>query len=404
MRSRAVRLTLTLLAVAALGAAAYFTWNIERQNVTASAIANDVEWRLVSAARQTLELRSAQHAYVAAGQSEQFWITKASDAMNQLRETLMTVRAMNLPGDVQAALERAVQALDELGRADRRARDYASNGQKLLASDLVFSDGLEGTQQILTALDDARTAQAAAAAAAQAASRKELAAVAGGGAAIALLVLVLLTSPGRAKEEPVATAGTVMLPRTLALSDSLDEITPKRAKEAVAAPSPAAAPAPVAPPAPQLQDVADVCTQLARVADTAALPSLLQRTALALDASGVVLWIMDPDGAELLPVASHGYSVAALSHMGPIARDAENVTAAAFRTGLLQTVTADTISNGAIAAPLVNTAGCVGVLSAEVRHDGEREPARLALATIVAAQLATLTAPPSRAENNRAAI
>jgi hypothetical protein len=155
---------------------------------------------------------------------------------------------------------------------------------------------------------------------------------------------------------------------------------------------------------PLLQDVADVCRQLARAADTAALPAILQRTASALDASGVVLWIMDPQGAALMPVASHGYAAAALARMGPIPREAENVTATAFRTGLLQTVNGDPLSNGAVAAPLVNTSGCVGVLSAEMRSAGERSSARLALATIIAAQLATLTAPSARTESKNAAL
>ena len=33
--------------------------------------------------------------------------------------------------------------LDDFEQMDRRARDYSRNGQRLLASDLVFSDGIE---------------------------------------------------------------------------------------------------------------------------------------------------------------------------------------------------------------------------------------------------------------------
>ncbi len=85
----------------------------------------------------------------------------------------------------------------------------------------------------------------------------------------------------------------------------------------------------------------------------------------------------------------------------PGARDAfrrlidENATASAFRTSLLQTVKADAVSHGAIAAPLLTPAGCVGVMAAEVRGGGEQQEATLAAATIVAAQLATLVGPPS---------
>ena len=391
MRSRAVRLTLTLLAVSALGTAAYLVWNIDRRTTTVASNAKDVAWRLDAAARHALELRDAQQAYVAIGQSDQFWTSKVTDGITSLQETLVAVRTTPLSAPALAALERADQAVDAFARLDRRARSYASTEQRLLASDLIFSDGLEATQQILAALDDARAAETSATAAAIATARRELAAVAGGGAAVMLLALILLASPGKSREAKSIVAGTAA-----ANAKPDGEGLPKRV---LAPPTPARAQPRLTP---QVLNVADVCTQLARVSDTSTLPTVLQRTAVALDATGVVLWITDPDGVELLPVATHGYTPAMLSQMGPIPRGAANVTAAAFRTGLLQTVKGDASSNGAIAAPLVNTSGCVGVLSAEVRNDGDKEPARLALASIVAAQLATLTAPATRTENRAA--
>lgn len=144
-----------------------------------------------------------------------------------------------------------------------------------------------------------------------------------------------------------------------------------------------------------LGKVASLCTELARVVDTRALPAVLEQTASVLDANGVVLWIADPDGRELNPILTHGYPSQLVTRLGTIPRDAPNATAAAFRTALLQTVHADSISNGAIAVPLVTPSGCVGVMAAEVRHGGEKQDAKLAAAAIVAAQLATLVGPPS---------
>ena len=79
--------------------------------------------------------------------------------------------------------------------------------------------------------------------------------------------------------------------------------------------------------------------------------------------------------------------------MGTLPRDSETATAAAYRAGKLRTVASDTFSNGAIVVPLVTSAGCIGVMAAEVRNGAEAEPAERALATIVAAQLATLITP-----------
>ncbi|HET7217879.1 MAG TPA: hypothetical protein VFJ02_07515, partial [Vicinamibacterales bacterium] len=141
--------------------------------------------------------------------------------------------------------------------------------------------------------------------------------------------------------------------------------------------------------------VAALCADLARIVDTRALPSILDRAASLLDASGIILWIADPDGRELNPIFAQGYPQQLVNRLGTIPRDAENATAAAFRTALLQTVMADQISPGAIAAPLVTSGGCVGVMAAEVRHDAERQDMKLAAATIVAAQLATLVGPPA---------
>ncbi len=161
--------------------------------------------------------------------------------------------------------------------------------------------------------------------------------------------------------------------------------------------TPAATEAPSGTPEPATDfgAVASLCSDLARVVDTRALPSLLERAANVLDASGIILWIADPDGRELNPIFAQGYPPQLVNRLGTIPRDAPNATAAAFRTSLLQTVRADTISDGAIAAPLVTPGGCVGVMAAEVRHDGECQDTTLAAATIVAAQLATLVGPPS---------
>ena len=108
-----------------------------------------------------------------------------------------------------------------------------------------------------------------------------------------------------------------------------------------------------------------------------------------------MIWIADPDGRELSPVITHGYSQQLVTRLGTIPRDAENATAAAFRTGLVQIVKADKVSQGAIAAPLLSPSGPLGVMAAELLQDGERRDATRAAVTIVAAQLSTLVGPPS---------
>lgn len=393
-----MRLTLTLLTVGAIATAAYWFLSIHRTTSAATAAARDLDARISTATRLTLELRGAQQAYVAAGQSEQFWFTKAAATVVALREALTGIRAGASAAASHVPLDQALQGLQEFERMDRRARDLAVAEQNLLASDLIFSDGLETTTQILSALDQARLTESEALVRSEAAGRRAqlMYAAAAGGIAI-LTVLLLLSTPG-ATAVAAAPAGPPMI-----VPDSTEGLELGDTFEVEPAPvqTPAVA---VSAPGPDLAHVASVCAELARVSDTASLPALLERTATALDASGIVLWLADPDGKELTAIASHGYPVSMLSRMGAIPREADNVTASAFRTGLLQTVTADAMSNGAIAAPLVNPGGCIGVMSAEVRHDGETQPARLAVATIVAAQLATLVAPTTARDRNTAAL
>lgn len=421
MRSRAVRITLTLLAIAAIGSGAYLSWTIHTQTRTDSQAAAAFDLTRISALRDAYELRSTQQAYVAAGQNETFWFGKVTEGIESLRAATTALRSSTTSQAALASVEEAVAAIDEFAQVDRRARSYAAGGQRLLASDVIFSDGHGAAVRIATALEKAGLGLAQSAEAASSEGTRQQAMVTGGAAGFAILALFLLT-PVAAKpsEPPVAVVQAPSFGNdTLRLRDDVrpperrvaqerDNRTTQRRKTA---PAPTAAPLSAKPvptatmppvqPAVELQGLAAVCTDLARLSDTSKLPEILERAAAALDASGLVLWIADPDGTALTPIAAHGYPASVVSRMGALRVDGENATAAAFRTGLLQTVSASRGSHGAIAVPLLAPAGCRGVMSAEVRHDAEKQPARLAAASIVAAQLATLVGPPVEAAQDR---
>jgi len=142
---------------------------------------------------------------------------------------------------------------------------------------------------------------------------------------------------------------------------------------------------------------ADLCTAISRVTSTAALPALLERAAQLLDASGLVVWM--GAGDELFAAASHGYDTRVISRLGTIPRAAANATAAAWRTGTLQIVAADAVSNGAIVAPMFGPEQCVGVFAVEVRRGREQDAATRAVTAMIAAQLATaIAAWPARSD------
>jgi hypothetical protein len=405
MRSRAVRITLMLLAFGAIAAAAYLTWSADNRLSIARRSHTSFEDAYTTALREIYELRSIQQAYVAAGQDETLWIEKASASSHGLRAALDQLTSGSQSTAVHAAIEATAQSLDAFERVDRRARAYATTGQKPLASDIIFSDGREAAEKIVTSLKDVRDLSRADAAAGARDARLEWITALGASAGVVTIALLLLTGVPPAETTVAAPVSEARPVLDLSLKPEAAKATPALAKEAArGVQSPARR---ASEPSAGLRDadllgLASICSDLARVNDTGSLPSILERASKALDASGLVLWVVDPDGKELMPVAAHGYSVSVLSRLGSLSVHAENATAAAFRTGLVQTVKADRDAEGAIAAPLVGSAGCRGVMSAEVRHGGERQPARLAAATIVAAQLATLIGPPaSRSQQDR---
>lgn len=404
MTHRPVRLTLLMLFLAAAGATGYLLWDTETRLREQTATARDFDTRGVDAARAAFELRAAQQAYVAAGQGDDFWMKKVSAVTDQLLTSIAALRVNATSLQAQSALETALATMKDFEGMDARAREFTVAGQRLLASDLIFSDGLEMTAAVAGAVDTARIAEAAATERSAADLRRsEYLALAGCGG-FALLVVMLLLPAGRRRDAVEATPFDAMEGRRGTFSASsdpnaLDAMDDRldlsfTGDENKAGADRAAAEAPAAEPI-NLSAIAAVCTDLARIVDTRSLPAILEKTAAALDASGIVLWVADPDGRELTPTVTHGYLPRIVVRLGTIVRDAENATAAAFRTGLVQTVKADAVSEGAIAAPLITPSGPVGVMAAEVRGEGAEEPAKLAAAAIVAAQLATLVGPPA---------
>jgi len=412
MKSLGVRLMLLAVFLLASGMATYFVWTSESHVRRSVDDVRAFDQSSLEAERGVLELRSAQQAYVAAGQGAQLWITKAAETITNVKARVEYLRAHAASPRAQAALDNASSDLQDFDLIDRRARDYVRNGQTLLASDLIFADGLESTTAIAASIEDARTAEAAARYAEHDDIRRAEALALAAAILVALVTILVLaiappssdsaTSP---RVEADAPTGAPMMPMNaadwLGTGEPLQNALPAAAPMEM--PMPDSRREPTADVRPiDLAAVASVCSDLAQVMDTHALPPLLGRAATILDSPGIVLWIADPDGRELSPIVTHGYSRQMVLRLGTILREAENATAAALRTSLLQTVDTDAVANGAIAAPLVTPAGCVGIMAAEVRGHGEKDPAKLAAASIIAAQLATLVGPPSTRAQARA--
>ena len=395
-----VRLTLLLACVAAIGYAAFLTWSSERYARLIDASSRQFNTAARAISSSVAELRSAQQSYVAVGQGEDFWFARVTAIVADLHEKLSALRSLATTPEAVAAVDDASGALQDFERMDGRARDYARNRELALASDLVFTDGFDLTKKAGESIERTVTAELTSRDALVGGLRRQEAVALAGAAGIAILGLLLFLPRMRKREVVDRAAPAVAAPIATASLQALDDL-PELA--VVDTPAPPVLPVLPAPAAVDLGGVAALCVELARIQETRALPRLLERAAGILHASGIVLWIADPDGRELSPIVVHGYSPQLATRFGTIARDAGNVTALAYRTGLLQTMKSDAVSNGAVAAPLVTGTGCVGVMAAEMKDGGEQQEPLLAAATIFASQLATLVGPPSARSKTEAA-
>jgi hypothetical protein len=366
MRQRSVRLVLITLLLASLPGAAVVLWSIEQRAVRAAALVSSASTRLARISDTVAGIGTAQQSYVAPGQLDEPWFERASLLITELeRETRAVGDSLRAP-ESSEKLHQLTESVAALKATDARTRENLQLGQELMASDVIFSDGRNLLDSMISTVRDLQAAE-------QVDLRAQLTELSRqrwltfGSVALAW-VLGLLVLPGRRPRPVVADTPVqdpVMAPQTL----ESQQRTQLRADVDLAA-------------------AANICTDLSRITTTAALPGLLGRAAGALDATGLILWISA--GEQLFPVMAHGYSDEVLARMGPIARDAENAAATAWRSGQLTVVQAGkTGGQGAIVTPLFGLHNCIGVLSAELRR-GEESPAVQAVATIIAAQLSTV--------------
>jgi hypothetical protein len=385
MRSRAVRLTFSSIAVIALAAAALFVYQIEQHIDNRRAALRDFDARALRVVRAVGDVRAAQQAYVAAGQSVDGLARRVGSLTGEIANEVDALRAAAASPAARSALMSAAATAIEIGNVDRRARGYLGDDQMLMAADVLFAEA-EGTTSLAAGqLEAARTAEHETFAALERQDRRRQASAAGGAGAVAVLVLLVLgtthaSAPAQNAEEHAA-AGRMLLDSTG------DEGIVSRAKVA-----PVEHDAP-RHSAPLMKAAASLCTDLARVSHHQDLTALLGKTAELMDASGIIVWLGSTGGADLRPVFAHGYPEQAIARMPPVPRQADNAAAAAYRTGHLQIVLARPgASNGALVAPLLTPDGCVGALTAEIRGRAETSDTTQSLAALVAAQLAAMLA------------
>jgi hypothetical protein len=340
--------------------------------------------RTINAARVAVaNLRAAYAGYVANGQSPDVWMKRASDLAAEIDGRITALQSATQAEDARPHYDAAAVSLAALNDLDGKIREQIAHNERGLAGDMIFSDAIEASHRLDAELAAAGDAEREASVARVTLFRRWRLGATGGACALLVIVALLVyrripaagAAPALAVPAPVVAAPPQELPlKIFAPSSGVD-----------------------------LTEAADVCVDLGRVLDARDVPPLLARAADALEASGVLLWVATQDRSRLVPSLSHGYPDKVLQRMGTLPVDADNATSLAFRSMRAQVVNSHAVgASGAIAVPLITATGCVGVLAAEVKHSAPGTET-LAVARILAAQLATVVAPPAEAAVQKAA-
>ena len=160
MNHHAVRVTVFLLAVASAAAGAYLLVTLEDTIVAERSAERVFESQAHEAALLVERLRTAQQSYVAAGQGADYWMGKLADTRATLERTLAGLASSATADGARTAADRAAGLVGQHARLDARARTYISQEQRLMASDLIFTEMSGMTGEIARYTDQARTSSA----------------------------------------------------------------------------------------------------------------------------------------------------------------------------------------------------------------------------------------------------
>jgi hypothetical protein len=383
MFRRSVRIACLVLGLLATAGIAYRTLQDEdalnRERVRAAS----AQAAVGRTAELLLDVRASLHAYVAPGQGLPFWGKRAQDTIDSLRQSVIDLDGMLKP--TGGSLSETLNEIDQLSAAERRARGYASRDEMQMAGDVIFTEVRDLLAAATTQVQSVRDGLTRANDRQAAAIRQEQVMLAGGALAVWIVIALLLlpTEPKTAPKEP---------------HEWRNELKESLKKPIPVAPETPKTPEPQVTIVPgieinALRQVSEICNDLSALADPGALEGALGRVCTILNATGLIVWISSNDGNTLSPVATSGFDPKLVARIGKIGRESANLTAAAFRESVAKVSPLTATTPAALAVPMCSPTGAAGVLSVELKAGQAIDDSKVSLASIVAAQLATLAMP-----------
>ncbi|MEQ1756840.1 MAG: hypothetical protein ABL986_00880 [Vicinamibacterales bacterium] len=300
---------------------------------------------------------------------------------DELRESLNSLRTQLTEPEALEQISALAAALDDFSRTDTRVRTNLANDTYFSAADLVFTASATELRSVTSALIALKDLTSNSSVSQYDTLQRRAGLIVAGLGLVWTVGLLLLALPGA--PVPVQDGLSSEQPGPTTAAPHVDPEPVPVAETPVTQ-------AAMADPEVDLDRAARACVAMARASSAAELREVLASAADSVRASGMIVWL--GAGEELFPVLAHGYDPRMLSRIGPLARQASNAAARAWRGAEMQIVDGEQGRAGAIIVPLVSTQGCIGVVSAELPSGRERELAAQSVTTMFAAQLSTIVA------------
>ena len=275
MKSLPVRIVIFVLFVVTVFSAGYRLLDLQQQASTNSKRKTVFDASLNDILVSVSDLRAAQQAYIADGQEGTFWITRVELIQKTILDGLTRLTSLASSDKTAESLSAATTAMSDFSKMDKHVTEYRRNGHRLMASDLIFTEGQEMTNTTAKHLRTALAQEQELRASVDNQRLRDQAATILGAAAVGLLTSLLLLPFGR----PTVTAPTEFnTDQPHDITKTLDGSTtpPLVAKNA---------------PSASLTEIAELCSDFSRVTGTDTLPTLLRRASGLINGARIVVWL-----------------------------------------------------------------------------------------------------------------
>ncbi len=192
MRSRPARLTLSALALTALGAAAFFFLQTQQQLDARRTALRAFEATARDATDALDDFQAGQHAYVTAGQDAAEWAPKVAAYRQTAATSIDTLRASAVSVAGGPSLLEASAMVSQLATVDARVRERLQAGDPQAAASSIFAEGADAVASAISNIDTARAAEQQAADDDEGRLRLAMMYALGGAAGLCALILAIL--------------------------------------------------------------------------------------------------------------------------------------------------------------------------------------------------------------------